>query len=151
MQYTLVCRRRCLLTLPEEMRVLIVEDSRGHARLIEIALRDCGVTNEIAIADGGHAAIAELFHEDAASHCLRPGPALVMLDLNMPGMSGYDVLNQIRSANDCTRVIVIVVTSSADPSEEARCLERGANAFLHKPPEPDLLQQVFERLELVGE
>jgi two-component system sensor histidine kinase/response regulator len=103
-------------------RILIVDDESYNLALLERLLAPLG--HELIRAEGGQAAIASI----AANR-----PDLVLLDLVMPGMSGLDVLAQIRSNMDGEKVPVIVLTAHSEPEHRARGLEAGADDFLEKP------------------
>jgi CheY-like chemotaxis protein len=115
------------MTREQRVTILLVEDDPGHARLIEKNLRRSNITNEIIHASDGQQAIDLLFSDE------RPSPLLVLLDLNMPVLDGYQVLERIR-ANDKTRHIpVIILTTTDDTREVSRCYELGCNVYVTKP------------------
>ena len=113
--------------------ILLVEDETAHARLIERNLRRGGMENEIKIFSDGAEALDFLLAR--GNYKDRPGPAplLVLLDINLPGLSGLDVLEQIKS-NPQTRKIPVIMLSTTDAAEEIdRCYELGCNAYITKP------------------
>ncbi|MBQ9059258.1 MAG: response regulator [Atopobiaceae bacterium] len=78
-------------------------------------------------------------------------PDLILLDINMPGMDGFEVMEALRSDPDCEGIPVIFLTASQDPSIEAQCLESGALDFVGKPFVPAVLKSRVRRvLELYG-
>ena len=90
---------------------------------------------------------------DAALELLRSGitlPALILLDLKMPGMSGFDTLRAMRADERLKHIPVIIVTSSSLEADEKEGCEAGADAFLHKAFDVDLfskeLRSLIERL-----
>ena len=118
--------------------LLLVEDNEAHALLIEHALGDVGRTLDLelrtrTVADGLDA-IAYLLgrppHDDPQAS---PRPDLVLLDLNLPGADGFEVLRAMRS-NRRSRYIPVVVLSSSESYEDVRrAHEAGTNAYLVKP------------------
>ncbi|MBF0094996.1 MAG: response regulator [Alphaproteobacteria bacterium] len=138
------------MILPSGMTILIIEDSRAHARLIEIYLQELGCANPTTIVDRGDTACDLLFGRGEYEGRTFPDSLLVFLDLNLPGVHGHDILKEMRERPATSGIPVIVCTSSADPGEERRCLDLGASAFVEKPPSPSLLQETFETLGLAG-
>lgn len=117
------------MNLPQ-MKILLIEDDDGHATLIQMNLRDAGITNPIEHVTDGQSAVEYL--EDYVSEN-RTESLLILLDLNLPVLDGYGVLEALKS-NDLTRKIpVIVLTSSDNQDEIERCYELGCNVYLRKP------------------
>lgn len=114
--------------------ILLVEDNASDEKLTLRALRKGNLTNEIVVARDGVEALDYLFGR--GPHAGRdPGdqPALVLLDLNLPRISGLDVLQQIR-ADERTRLLpVVVLTSSTLDEDTLGSYQRGANAYVRKP------------------
>jgi CheY-like chemotaxis protein len=112
-------------------RVLLVDDDPRDLRLTELALVQAGVTSGIVTASGGVEAL----------ECLRGGgacanletPAVVLLDLKMPGMDGLQVLREMRADDRLRAVPVVVLTSSREDRDIDECYANGANAFVVKP------------------
>ena len=129
--------------------VLLVEDADVHVEFTRIAFGD---DHMLAVARDGEEAV-RLIDERAD----RP-PRLILLDLKLPGMSGFDVLQSIRGhANEhVRRTPVVILTTSRAPADIRRGYDLGANAFLRKPLELpefiDLIADVrrwwLERVEL---
>lgn len=105
--------------------VLVIDDDEGYRELLVLTLEDhCGPREVL-----GFPAARPLL-----DHLARPGgesPALVLLDLHMPGMSGLQLMEQIRKVD--AHVPLAVLSGAAAPEERAACLAAGAFAFLHKP------------------
>lgn len=110
------------------MRILVVEDDPDHAELIRLALAESGLL-DVALAKSGADALAVLEngHDE-----LQEAPALVLLDLNLPGVPGLNVLKSIKSSDELSKTPVVVLSCSDDEGEVKRCLEAGANAFVSK-------------------
>lgn len=137
-----------MMKLRDAVSILIVEDDPGHARLLEIAIRRLGIANPLVKIARGDDAMRYLGlngHEPAE----RPAePPLVLLDLNLPGNSGFDVLKALR-AQEAKRHPVIIMTSSDDTLDRRRCQEFGCDDYLLKPPEEDELVASLSRLGLM--
>lgn len=120
------------------LQVLVVDDAPGVRQLVTQLLRPAGF--EILTAEDGAVALAAL-----KSH---PNVALVVLDLNLPGMSGLAVLQQIRSNVLTSHIPVVLLTAETAPSIVKRARELGATAWVVKPPAPGhLLQVVLNSLQ----
>lgn len=115
-------------------RVLIIDDEAAVARSIARILRSAGYETETAL-DGFQ----------GGSMLVKFQPALVTLDLRMPGISGYDVLTFIRSTPE-TAHIKVVVLSALDQQSLQRALDEGADAVLSKPFDNQALTDVVGRL-----
>jgi CheY-like chemotaxis protein len=119
----------------KSIKILLVEDDPGHARLIEKNLRRAGITNEIIFIDNGQGALdylATASCEQGTYECL-----LILLDLNLPVLDGYQVLERIKSNERTKKIPVIILTTTDIPQEVERCYELGCNIFITKPVQYD--------------
>ena len=118
----------------QELTILVVEDNADHALLVRLALRRMFPEIDVRVAGDGRDGVAYLAgtspFEGRQSH---PYPDLVILDLMMPGMDGFAVLEWIRAWEQSPTAPVVVLTSSVNPDDKARALELGAKAFYTKP------------------
>jgi CheY-like chemotaxis protein len=113
------------------VNIVMVEDDEGHARLIEKNIRRAGINNEICHFLNGGDALDYLFNHPRGP--LKNGPALVLLDLNLPDMSGTDILARIKSDEQLKRTPVVVLTTTDDKIEVQRCYDLGCNVYITKP------------------
>lgn len=110
-----------LSTDGDVVKILIVDDQVSNVRLLELALRRAGYTDVASTMDPKQVAGLHLNeHYD-----------LILLDLQMPEMTGFQVMQQLREAEGTPRVVILVI--SADPALKLAALEAGANDFLSKP------------------
>jgi CheY-like chemotaxis protein len=114
--------------LAPERTILVVEDNAADAALIAEALEDSPSAPRLLIARNGHDALARLRNAGAASR-----PHLLLLDLNLPGFSGLQVLAELKADSELRRMPVLVLTTSKSQDEIDRCYELGAAAVLNKP------------------
>ena len=118
--------------------LLVIEDARVEALLVRVAARRAIPGLDVRVAGDGHEGIAYLEgtapFQDRRSH---PFPDLVILDLIMPGIDGFGVLEWLRESKVPARVPVVVLTGSEDPDHEGRSLALGATAFYRKPIGPE--------------
>ena len=138
------------MRLPDDTKILIIEDDPGHARLIEIFLVEAGFSNERIVLGRGDEAADLLFEEGKFKGHPRPRPMVVFLDLNLPGLHGYSLLERMREKGVAEEMPVIVITSSADPDERNRAITKGADAFIAKPPSAQAIRDTFARLGLLA-
>ncbi len=108
------------------LRVYLVEDDPDHVMIISRAIRESGQQTEIDTASDGEAALAALRASE------RP-PDLILLDINMPGLSGLEVLAQLKSDARLKLIPVVMLTSSELPADVARAYELGASGYISKP------------------
>jgi CheY-like chemotaxis protein len=113
--------------------ILLVEDDPGHARLIEKNLRRANINNDIVVFDNGQLALDYLFQTGAYAQSHHPSPVLVLLDLNLPGIDGYQVLKRMKSDEQTRRIPVVILTTTDDTHEVARCYDLGCNVYVTKP------------------
>lgn len=127
----------------ELSELLLVEDNDDDVVLLEEALADARVTNPLRVVPTGEQALAYLRRLPPYASACRPG--LVLLDVNMPGMNGFDVLRVIKSDPDLAPIAVIILTTSRRDEDAARAYQDGACSFLDKPVDFQLLQALGER------
>ena len=132
----------------EEVAILLVEDDPGHARLIEKNLRRSNVTNAIHVVSDGQQAIDYLFCEGEYTGSQCASPLLVLLDLNMPVLDGYQVLERMKADERTKRIPVIVLTTTDDSREVHRCYELGCNVYITKPVEYEKFSEAIRQLGL---
>lgn len=114
--------------------VLLIEDDVDDERLTLRALRKNNVINEVIVACDGQEAIDYLFRtgkfQDQGPGAL---PAVIILDLKLPKLSGLEVLRKIRESDSTKLIPVVVLTSSADPRQIEAAFQAGANSYVRKP------------------
>ena len=117
-----------------EEAILLVEDDPDDRELTRRALKKNNLCNELVVAHDGEQALDYLFGTGAyEGRDTRVTPQVILLDLGLPKMSGFEVLERIRSDERTSRLPVVILTSSA---EEQACVEsysRGANSCVRKP------------------
>lgn len=116
--------------------ILIAEDNEDHVFFLRRALNKGAVLNPVFVVKDGDEAIAYL--AGAGKYADRyeyPLPALLLLDLKMPGRDGFEVLEWIRQQPGLRRLRVVVLTTSDNPNDVNRAYELGANSFIVKPLE----------------
>jgi CheY-like chemotaxis protein len=115
----------------DAVTIVMIEDDEGHARLIEKNIRRAGVMNEMVhLMDG---AAASIFFESLSRHDPGTKPLLILLDLNLPDMSGIDILENLKAHDTLRCAPVIVLTTSDDMAGIQRCYDLGCNVYMTKP------------------
>jgi len=134
--------------VPELSRtILMVEDSPEDVEATIRALRKTRLANPVHACHSGDDALEYLYRQgrytdpDAA-----PRPCMILLDLNLPGTDGRDVLMQIKNDEGLRRIPVVVLTSSSDPKDVQECYDAGANSYLAKPVDLPGFMRAIERL-----
>lgn len=128
--------------------IVMIEDDEGHARLIERNIRRAGVTNEIIPLASGHAALEYLLGEDESGSVHSKRALLILLDLNLPDMSGVDILQKIKNNAHIKRSPVVVLTTTDDEREIQRCYDQGANVYITKPVNYESFANAIRQLGL---
>jgi CheY-like chemotaxis protein len=113
--------------------ILIVEDEPAHAELIETKLRRGGLGNPIVHLPDGQAALDCLRSQGSYADRDRDASLLMLLDLNMPGVDGAQVLAEVKADAALRKIPVIVLTSTDDPGEVESAYDLGCNAYVTKP------------------
>jgi CheY-like chemotaxis protein len=111
----------------------MIEDDEGHARLIERNVRRAGVNNDIVPFSNGTDALAYLFGPDGSGEVSAGRHLLILLDLNLPDMTGIDILAKIKANPHTRRSPVVVLTTTDDKREIQRCYDLGCNVYITKP------------------
>jgi len=114
----------------EAKKILLVEDKPKDMALTKRALERANVANEVVVAHDGAEAIDYLFPPDGSDVEL---PALVLLDLSLPKISGHDVLSRIRSTESTRYLPVVILTSSDEEKDIILSYANGANSYVRKP------------------
>jgi CheY-like chemotaxis protein len=143
-----VLRKGKTMSQVQEVTILLVEDDPGHARLIEKNLRRSNVANNIVTLNDGQQAIDYLYGNgkyETAGYTL---PLLILLDLNMPVLDGYQVLERIKADDRTRRIPVIILTTTDDAREVARCYQLGCNVYVTKPVDYHQFSEAIQKLGL---
>ncbi len=119
----------------EAVTILLVEDDAGHARLVTKNLRRGGFVNDITHITNGQEALDLIYSQGAYAEIPRPEHLLVLLDLNMPILDGYQVLEHLKSEESTQAIPIIILTTTDDSKEVKRCYELGCNIYITKPVE----------------
>lgn len=136
------------MKLGPQQPILLVEDSPEDYEATVRALRRAGLANPIHRCEDGDDALDYLFrrgrHADTAS-ASRPG--IILLDLNLPGTDGREVLAEVKADPALRTIPVVILTTSTDARDVERCYAAGANSYIKKPVDLDGFMQAIQRLK----
>ena len=128
--------------------IIMIEDDEGHARLIEKNIRRAGVSNQILPFTNGTDALNFLMGPDGTGESNKGRQLLVLLDLNLPDMTGVDILEKVKGNEHTRRSPVVVLTTTDDQREIQRCYDLGANVYITKPVDYDGFANAIRQLGL---
>ncbi|CAK8723055.1 MAG: Response regulator receiver domain-containing protein [Candidatus Electronema aureum] len=115
-------------------RILLVEDSDVDYETVIRAFRKGNLSSQVFRCEDGDDALDYLHRRNRfAEPGAAPRPALVLLDLNLPGTDGREVLEEMKNDKNLKDIPVIVMTTSSDPRDVERCYKYGANSYVAKP------------------
>lgn len=135
------------MTVPQAT-ILVVEDSPEDYETTVRAMRRAGLGNPIARCEDGDEALDYLFQRGRYGGAAAPArPGIVLLDLNLPGTDGREVLVEVKSDEDLRRIPVIVLTTSTDARDIDRSYRAGANSYVRKPVDLDGFVVAIQRLK----
>ena len=131
----------------QSQTLLVVEDDLGHARLIERNLRRAHLSYPIILLHDGQAALDYLLPAQEEQGPRQPPLRyLVLLDLNLPGCPGVEVLAHLKSDARTKHIPVVILTTTDDRHEIEECYALGCNAYLTKPVDYDQFVEVIQKL-----
>jgi CheY-like chemotaxis protein len=117
---------------PVELRALVVDDNVDAATSLSYILQLLGCKTAVAFGGAMGLRVAQLFQ-----------PAVVFLDIGMPGQDGFEVLAEARRVGAMAGAYLVCLTGRSDPSDERACLDAGFDRFVKKPMEADVLHDVL--------
>lgn len=127
------------------LEVLLVEDDPGDVLIAQEALKASSLRSRLRVVSDGDAALAYLRHGEGYADVERPD--LVLLDLNLPGKSGHDVLAEIKADPKLRAIPVVVLTTSGAVEDVARSYDLHANVFVTKPVDFDHFTAVVKQID----
>lgn len=133
--------------MKRHVTILLAEDDPGHASLIERNLRRVGIGNDIVKFENGQQIVDFLF-PSGDSDQYPEQPYLVLLDLRMPRLDGIEVLRRIKDHPILKRLPVIMLSTTDDPREIARCYALGCSSYIVKPIASEGFVEAIRRLGL---
>ena len=118
-----------------KLNILLVEDNPGDVRLTQEAFREAKFANDVSAVPDGLAALDYVYQRDNYGDTARPD--LVLLDINLPKISGHDVLKVVKDDDNLKQIPVIMLSSSTADSDIERSFDLNANGYIPKPYDID--------------
>jgi CheY-like chemotaxis protein len=125
--------------------LLVVEDSNDDFKMLQRLMQRMEVRNPIIRCVNGDEALDFLYQEGSYKDTEEvPKPSVILLDLNLPGMDGRDVLERLKQDGSLKEIPIVVFTTSSSPKDVEFCYQKGANGYLVKPMNADELQRTVQ-------
>jgi CheY-like chemotaxis protein len=121
--------------IQSDFHILLIEDSRADAKIIERALREGDVAHRLTVIPDGRGALDYLFSLRDEGTSAEREPDLILLDLNLPGIDGCQVLTKIKSDPFLRMIPVVILTTSSREEDILQTYLAGANSYIPKPHE----------------
>ncbi|MFO7766065.1 MAG: response regulator [Pelovirga sp.] len=129
----------------EPIVILLAEDDPAHAEIIRRTMKVSRIANRMEHVADGQLALDYLYRREGfADPAVSPRPGVILLDLRMPRIDGLDVLRQIKSDPDLTRIPTVILTTSAAEIDVARAYDAHANSYLVKPVDFDKFTKMMD-------
>lgn len=126
-------------------QVLLIEDNSGDVLLTRRAFKNAKISNQVTVAKTGEEALSILLKEGVYANALSPD--LILLDLNLPQMSGQEVLDFVKKNEDLRHIPVIILSSSKAEQDVIQSYNLHANGYVVKPISLDKFNEVVQKLE----
>ncbi|MEH2071515.1 MAG: response regulator [Nostoc sp.] len=132
--------------------LLVVEDSNEDYRMLQRLMRRMSVQNPIHRCTNGDEVLDFLHQqtsdyaqgEDLLNSKVVPRPSVILLDLNLPGIDGRDILDRLKQDKSFKQIPVVVFTTSSNPKDIELCYQKGANGYLVKPMDAQELKKTMQ-------
>lgn len=131
--------------MPKPLEVLLVEDDEDDVLLTREALKDSKVIVSMAVAADGDEALKRLRREPPFQDA--EPPDLILLDLNLPRVSGREVLKELKGDPVLRKIPVVVLTTSAADTDVLKCYDLGANCYITKPVDFEQFQRIIKVID----
>jgi CheY-like chemotaxis protein len=127
------------------VRLLLIEDNHGDALLVQRAFERMSIENHITIATTGEEALRFLRH--SRNHGKLKIPDIILLDLNLPGINGLEVLKALKNDDHLKRIPVIILSSSCAQCDVLNCYNNHANCYIKKASNLEELYELTDKIE----
>ena len=121
--------------------IILVEDNESDAEVARRAIKRSSPTRTLVVIGDGLSAAEMLLGTEGQPPC--PRPRLIMIDINLPGLDGIELLTRIRSNPELRGVAVVIVSSSSEERDIRRAYDRGCNSYVTKPVDIRELQSLY--------
>ncbi|BAY19502.1 response regulator receiver protein [Anabaenopsis circularis NIES-21] len=125
--------------------LLVVEDSNEDFKMLQRLMRRLAVQNPIYRCTNGDEVLDLLYQEKSSQNPNSiPTPSVILLDLNLPGIDGRDILERLKQDISLKKIPIVVFTTSSNPKDIEFCYQKGANGYLVKPMDAQELQKTVQ-------
>jgi two-component system, chemotaxis family, response regulator Rcp1 len=133
------------MAIERPMQILLIEDNPADVELTELAIHENKILAKLNVASNGEEALSYLMRMGPYGAALRPD--LIMLDLNLPGLDGREVLRTVKSDPELKQIPIIILTSSESDVDVLKAYSLGANCYISKPVQYDAFSLVLRKIE----
>ncbi len=128
-----------------EINILLVEDNEGDIILTTEAFKDMQMENNLNVVKDGEEAL--MFLRKQGSYANAPTPQLILLDINLPGINGKQLLEMIKKDESLKDIPVVMLTCSEEDSDISDCYDKQVNWYITKPIDFDKYTKVMHEIE----
>lgn len=132
----------------KHVTILLVEDNEDDIVIIKRVFKKVKITNAIKIVRGGREALDYIYHRGAHADVKYDLPDIILLDISMPGMNGFEVLYELKADPIIKRIPIVMLTSSSREEDIVKSYENGACSYITKPMNFDDFVKAIERFEI---
>lgn len=133
------------MTIKLHEPLLVVEDSNEDFKMLQRLMRRMAVKNPIYRCASGDEVLKFLYQEgNYSSPDVAPRPCVILLDLNLPGIDGRDILARLKQDTNLQQIPIVIFTTSSHPRDVELCYQNGANGYLVKPMDAQELQKIVQ-------
>jgi len=129
----------------QDVNILLVEDNEGDIILTTEAFRDMELVNNVTVVRDGEEALRYLRKQDEYSEA--PTPQLILMDINLPGIDGKQLLGIIKKEEKLAEIPVVMLTCSANDADIDECYNKKVNWYITKPIDYDKYTKVMHEIE----
>ncbi len=127
------------------VEILLVEDNEGDIGLVEEVFQEGRINNNLSVAEDGEEAMMFLRNQGQFTEATRPD--LILLDLNLPGMDGREVLKEVKEDDDLKKIPIVVLTTSKAEEDILKSYDLHANSYITKPVDFNQFMNVIKSIE----
>ena len=131
----------------DKVTIIMVEDDAGHALLIEKNLRRSGIMNELSHFANGREVLEHFLNDKNPPEIY--DKTLILLDLNLPEIDGFEVLERLKQDERTKKIPIIILTTTNNPKEVDRCYELGCNIYITKPVDYQNFSEALTKLGMM--
>jgi two-component system response regulator len=132
---------------PQKVDIILVEDNPHEAMLAIRSLKKHHLANNLIHLDDGEQAMNFIFSEgEYSSNINPPSPKLILLDINLPKISGLDILRRVKADPRTQKIPIVLLTSSREESDIMESYKLGANSYIVKPVDFNSFSQAIQEM-----